>query len=185
MQFNLILGMNVTLLGGLLRVSCTDSDDVCSYNDVAPMQNATVDYPTSPVIPTIIIDMASKVSICDDFTIDASSSYGDGGRDWADIFWTVTDSDSSGAANASSTNITDYLNSIGTISRTISVPSFLLVPTTYTVSLQLENFLGGVRESITSFLVTGSRYAPIVTITGQRNRTTTRSSTLSLKGSMS
>jgi hypothetical protein len=174
----LIPGSQVKLIGNRVRAFCGEDDASLCNDDIATSeQNLTLSTAKNPVVPKVIVTVPSKRSACDDLTIDASSSYGNGGRTWNRIIWTVMDS--TGQTN---TNITSYLNSAGSISQPITVPQASLSLGNITFILELQNFLGSRSASSVVVEILGDTNIPYVVIYGSRNLTTKVSSTLSISG---
>jgi hypothetical protein len=177
---DLIPSSKIVLKAGLLRASCTGSSSECQLNFVSPTQYITVQAPTNAIAPTIVLSGALKISSCDDISIDASGSYGSGGRPWRQIYWEVLDTRLNDDVDA---QIAFYLNSFVTISSPIVISNDLLVTdTTYHVTLLLENFLGQVSTSYLEFEVLGNVFSPQVTIVGTRSQNILRSKVVVVGG---
>jgi hypothetical protein len=99
--------INVTLLSNKVKAECTYCD---SYNySVSTVLHSKA--PASPVFPTVIIRLSSSFNRnCNNnnLSIDATLSYGNGGRQFINIEWTVV------TKNAFDTSlITNYLKQFG------------------------------------------------------------------------
>jgi hypothetical protein len=168
----------ITLLGGRMRRQCVD-DGTCDQNSVNVMQSIIVQNPPSPVIPVIALNVPPKSNLCDDLVIDASTSSGNSGRPWKKLQWTLNGRDANTSSNIAATA---YLNSIGDISVRNILPNTFLVATTYSIKLELQNFIGVTRVAEKIVEIIRSTNTPYVSIEGARYRELYRASTLSISG---
>lgn len=99
----------------------------------------TVSPPVNAISPRIFMKSNQPGGSCEsDLIIDASASYGSGGRAWKEVEWSIS------CANPSVdiTEVQLFLENITHISPPIVVPYYLLVgQETYTISLRLQNYL--------------------------------------------
>jgi hypothetical protein len=156
----LSVGGTVSLLGNKLRAACTNKN--CTANLRSPYTNITASAPTNPTVPIVNINVATFSSPCDAVTIDASSSSGNGGRDWLEMTWSIV---SAGADRSQVDSILAILNA-SDIASSIDIPASLLQVTTYTVTLTLTNFLLAQKSSTATFTVSSDVNRPVIDIPG-------------------
>ena len=161
-------GDSITLLPGMIRGACytelcVDDDflQLVRSCDKCPVQvneedSFVVKAPLVPLLPTVFLSVSSVDGACktDSLYVDASKSFGSGGRPWKNITWTVQ-------ANTSLSNteaLISYLNSFDSISSPIAVPHAMLSETIYTFTLRLLNFFQSTTtdESYSSVIVDAS-----------------------------
>lgn len=132
------IGSNITVLPCNLRAKCVSGSNCSSYA-VASQLTGIVQGPYYPLIPTVILSVPDTISICNNLSIDATSSHGSGGRSWASISWVIT-----GDNAAASLLIEEFLYKFGSnIDNFISIPSHMLSSVKHlNISLTLTNFLG-------------------------------------------
>ena len=123
-----------------------------------------VHSPLVPLLPTVFVSASAVDGACkkDALSIDASKSFGSGGRPWKNITWTVS-------ANTSLANINAlelHLNSFDSISSPIAVPHAMLNAAVYTLTLHLSNFFQTLTSEIffSSVKVDASSSFPVPTI---------------------
>jgi hypothetical protein len=138
----------VTLLGSKLRAACGGRAN-CTANVVTAQTTLTFGVLGDAMSPTVVLQGATKVTNCEAFVIDASSSYGSGGRQWKRVSWSIVDQVNDYAeasviqtAAYGRANISALLNS-SSVYDEIVIPAQYLYPTTLTFSLTLVNYLGG------------------------------------------
>jgi hypothetical protein len=142
----------VTLKAGMVRAACSPGTN-CSTNLLSSAVTVVVGIAGTAVSPIVILQGAATVVDCRDYVLDASSSYGNGGRAWKSFGWTVTDNGSSSATLL--TDIAVGLNK-GDVYGPLFIPRSYLYPTELTFTLTLTNFLGAVSSA--SISVTVSPY---------------------------
>jgi hypothetical protein len=150
----------VTLKADKVRAACIPGTN-CSANLLSPSMTVVVGTAGTAVSPTIILQGASSALDCSDYVLDASSSYGDGGRAWKNFSWTVTDGGPS-MANLL-TELAVSLNK-GDIYGPVSIPRSYLFPAVLTFTLTLTNFLGAVSTAYKTVTVTqyeASKQVPV------------------------
>lgn len=132
-----------------------------SYNEYS---SVTILASPSPVIPVIQLKTPTIISVCDDLTIDATSSYGHGGRPWSKVVWSIMSSSSS-----NHTAMAQYaLNMNSTLQETFILSKAYLIPgSSYTVTLSLTNFLGAYSFQSSITVVSTSGDIPAVSILGK------------------
>ena len=128
-------------------------------------QTITVMPPLVPLLPEVYVVASAVDGACktDALVLDASSSFGSGGRPWKSIVWTVT-------ANTTVENtdsLQNYLNSLNDVSSPISIAHSMLNEVVYTFTLRLLNFFQSSSGEISyaSVEVDATSTLPIPTIT--------------------
>jgi hypothetical protein len=131
-------GSRVTILSGKLRAACKPEtqQQSCAFNIPNTEATLVAEAPTNPIRPLIVIDLASVTSFCVDTVLDASTSFGNGGRQWESVVWSVEAEDHRVDVGPIASLLAD-----SDISRPITIPHQLLNITTYTYTLQLVNYL--------------------------------------------
>jgi REJ domain len=177
----------VKLITNKLRAFCTLTATAaaaqCALNPTASGSVIAL-APRTPTAPVVIITAPSTLGACTNLSLDASESYGNGGRPYRSVLWTVT-AVSYGIPKVSynTSTIASYLNSfssVNQVSRPIVIARDLLVTATYTFTLQLTNFLGLSWSTTVNVDVTESVAAPTVAIIGALYQTTLASSPFSV-----
>jgi REJ domain len=161
-------GANVTLRAGLLRAYCTESVSFCFSNPTASSARVTTQAPSNPSRPTVVVSAPGTLGACSNLTLDATGSYGNGGRLYTTVVWTVTTT-STGIAAMSAAAIQKYLNTESTsyqVYQPITVDSSLLTRATYTITLALTNFLGLRSSEAVVITLSADRDLPSVSIIG-------------------
>jgi REJ domain len=161
-------GANVTLRAGLLRAYCTESVPFCLSNPTANSARVSTQAPSNPSRPTVVVSAPGTLGACSNLTLDATGSYGNGGRLYTSVVWTVT-STSTGIAAVSAAAIQTYLNTESTsyqVYQPITVDSSLLTRATYTITLALTNFLGLRSSEAVVITLSADRDLPSVSIIG-------------------
>lgn len=159
----LVPGSSVQLLSGLIRSQCIIGS-VCSKNFLANATSVNIRLPITPLIPTVIVNVAEYVSGCNNLSVDGTSSYGHGGRLWTSAVWEV----SSSTSNSETVfGIHQYLSQVSySVNQIISIPSTLLGNEKYTISLTLTNFLGYTATGAGVVNVNGNINLPVLTVSG-------------------
>jgi REJ domain len=184
----------VTLVTNKLRAFCTLTATAAAATAAAAAAQCALNptasgsvialAPRTPTAPVVIITAPSTLGACTNLSLDASESYGNGGRPYRSVLWTVT-AVSYGIPKVSynTSTIASYLNSfssVNQVSRPIVIARDLLVTATYTFTLQLTNFLGLSWSTTVNVDVTESVAAPTVAIIGALYQTTLASSPFSV-----
>jgi hypothetical protein len=169
----------VTVMGGLLKVSCTSN---CNNEVLAGSNDIRIIGPYNPLLPSIVFKAPSTVSIDSGLAIDATATTGSGGRNWKELIWFVTDSEENDDVNG---QLAEYLNNQADISKRIVVPSSLLTSTTFTITLSATNFLDGVDSESFAVAVVDNPCLPTVLIKGPGVITSAVSSELTVVASAS
>ena len=178
----LSIGDNVTLIAGKLRAFCTSKMDSCFANANSP---ATIVYtlaPRNPLSPTVIISAPSQLGACTNLTLDATGSYGNGGRPYSAVSWNVTAfNDKKHIPVNAIQKILDTYSSASQVHLPILI--YNLSKATYYFSLNLTNFLGqsSTSKTITKVTVTDDRESPALSVLGQSHLQVLMSSAISIQ----
>ena len=167
---SLVTGSTVTLLGGLLRSFCQGSVSSCALNPTATSATVQTLGPANPIVPTVVISASAYLGSCENLVLDATGSYGNGGRMYTSVLWTVSavKQDATGAALDTSA-IQTYLNAASLsnqVYQPITILSSSLTAASYTITLRLINFLGLSSSSTRIVLVSADSSIPSLTIIG-------------------
>jgi sugar lactone lactonase YvrE len=174
----------VTLKGKKLRAFCALSADLCSANPTAGQQTLKTSAPSNPLAPTVVVTAPSTLGSCLNLTLDAAGSYGNGGRLYSSVKWSVTAATfGSSAAALNAESLESYLNKLSDlyqVQRPITVPRSSLASATYTITLTLTNYMGLKSSSAVDIDVIIDFTKPSLTLIGASYQTTLASSPLSL-----
>jgi hypothetical protein len=155
----------VTLRNGLVGATCSNK-----YSCIFSGKSTGSIMITAPAVlssPTVLLTIPGEASSCDDLVVDASSSYGDGGRSWNLISWTVTATSSnafSEAAAGSTVVIQGILDSAGSISSPIQIDSANLTIAKYCFQLSLTNFIGASASTTSCVTIDDNVNKPLISI---------------------
>jgi hypothetical protein len=164
-----VVGDSVILRPDKLGSSCTNALFPClKPSTKSAGGNTTIRAPGEVDSPTVVLNVPSASSTCDDLLLDATSSSGNGGRSWRSILWAVSVNDNTSLAGSV---IADTLNSAGTITAAQIVNSSCLTTATYCFSLTLENFLGASATAVACVSITTDANKPVITVVGGSNIT--------------
>jgi hypothetical protein len=174
-------GGSVSVLNGTVQASCSSSASACPY---VPPSGTNAVAPSNPLYPSIKISMPPTIGVCMNVSVDASSSYGSGGRDWMHVVWTVSAGNGTDASA-----IQNALSFYTDISSPFVLDSSLLGFTTYTITLGLTNFLGMTSyasSDVTKLYVNKTSsgvvtYQPTVDIMSSKFRTTKPANTFTAR----
>ena len=175
-------GADVNLKAGLLRSYCTESASFCLNNPPASAARVSTQSPSNPSSPTVVVSAPSTLGACTNLTLDATGSYGSGGRLYTSVVWTVTTT-STGTAAMSASAIQTYLNTMSTsyqVSQPITVDSSRLPKAIYSITLVLTNFLGLSSSKSLIVVQTADRDIPSLSIIGPLYQTIVASQPLSI-----
>ena len=172
----------ITVVQGTLRAFCTSTASVCSSNPTA-FGSLLVQAPLKPAAPTVIISAPSKIGACANLSVDASGSYGNGGRPFKSVAWSLSTTES-----GDTTTILNYLDAYSAVNQ-VTLPFTIsrsqLLPGTYSFSLRLTNFLGASTSTSVKTIVSADRSLPLLTIIGSAYQVITASQTLSILSTVS
>ena len=171
----------VSLRPSKLRAQCV-SGTQCEKYSFAGSSSRTASAPLNPVLPVISWNMPTEIGACENITIDATGSTGNGGRAWAQMVFTVSTTKPVGAQDTSVAAIQSYLNKINSLQSITKIPGTLMNDTlVYVFSLRLTNYYGGVAAGTASVRKSLSTDVPQVKFLGSMNRQMLASETLNLQ----
>jgi REJ domain len=180
------VGDSVTLIPSILRAFCSASATKCSDNPYSVTTTKRVLAPSTPTTPTAIIIAPRKIGACSDLTLDASQSYGNGGRFYNFVLWSVTANlyqDSVLPVAIDTRNVTKILNDFSAIhqmTRPITISRTHLEKGTYTFTVTAQNFFGINASDSFNVDVTGGPKTLAVTIIGPKYLSIRSSSNLTI-----
>ena len=165
-----------------IRAQCPSSSG-CSTQTQWPISDVTTSLaiitPTNPISPSISISSPSIMGNCSTFTLDVSSSTGNGGRSWQNISITALSFDSDGNS-MNTASLQYYLNQYFAISPPMNIPSkYFIAGQSYNFIIQLCNFFNKCSQNSKRVTVL-STIVPTVTIPGSSLRTIKRSQSLTI-----
>ena len=139
--------------------------------------------------PTVIITAPPTLGLCSNLTLDATGSYGHGGRLYKSVIWTVSAfTEDASRTVVNTAKIGEFLNSRSSLSQ-VRQPMVIerdqLVAATYSFTLRLENLYGLSSSSTVNVEVTGNSTMPLLTIIGPTYRTILASSPLTILSTVS
>ena len=160
-------GSSIALREGLVQNAIRNSKTVSN--------RVFLRLPTDVMEPQPVVNAPERIASCDTLRIDASSSYGDGGREMKFV-WGLK----MGPFNRYA--VMEALGALPAWQRVVEFRQGLLLPdTTYVFTLRVRNFVG--KEKATSFSVAvAGNDTPRLFIAGQSPRTVKSSRPLILKG---
>ena len=181
-------GDTVTVRNNKIRAFCIKSVVICSANPTAS-GSVVMLAPSDAVAPTVIITAPPTLGLCSNLTLDATGSYGHGGRLYKSVIWTVSAFTEDVSRTVDNTaKIGEFLNSRSILSQ-VRQPMVIerdqLVAATYSFTLRLENLFGLSSSSTVSVEVTGNSTMPLLTIIGPKSRTIFASSPLTILSTVS
>ena len=179
---NLIPGSKVTLMCGLLRSFCSSNAATCAFNNRAPTADLSTLAPNNPTSPVVVLNSPLSLGSCANLVLDATASYGNGGRLYTSVQWIVSAvAGSSSTASIDAANITTYLNSYSSryqVSTPITILAQNLTKAAYTITLSLTNFLTIKSFATVTVTVNTDPNIPLLSIIGPSYRTMVASSPL-------
>ena len=177
----------ITLQDGLLRAYCTSDAATCLSNLPAVSARVPTLFPSNPLSPTVIINAPNSLGSCSNLSLDATGSYGNGGRLYKSVVWTVVAVDYSSHVAVSDTSralaLQTYLNDYSLVNQVfmpITISQSSLVGASYIFTLTLTNFLGLYRASSAIVNVNTKSNVPVLTIIGPLYQTIVASSPLTI-----
>lgn len=145
----LLPGDNVTTPSRTLKTICTTSAKRCLTWPFSPSMTVSVLPAAAPVKPTVVISAPAMIGKCASLTLDLSGSSGTGGRSWSLSRFSVS------SVNKNAANITQFLMSSYKFNPPSAIPSTLLTPGSYNITVVLCNYMGKCGQSIFSLTVVG------------------------------
>lgn len=180
------IGDSVTLIPSILRAFCSPTATKCSDNPYSVATTRKVQAPAFPFAPTVIIVAPRKIGSCSDLTLDATQSYGNGGRLYSSVKWAVTANLYKGSSEPvalDTRNVTKVLNAFSAIyqvTRPVTIAGKDLEKGTYTFTATVQNFFGVNSSDSFNVDVTGATKTLAVTIIGPKYLAIQSSSNLSI-----
>ena len=174
-------GNIVTMRSGRLRAYCTATPPDCAKNTAAASTSKITLSPRNPSAPTVILNSPLSLGPCANLPLDATGSYGNGGRLYTSVRWTVSAVTDSISINV--TNLQSYLNDYSSryqVSRPITVLPQKLTRASYRITLTLMNFFGLKSFTTIAVNVTADRNLPSVSVIGPSYRSMVASSPLTI-----
>lgn len=172
----------VVLRGGLLRPLCLRSAEICLTDQTASESFVFARPPLIPIPPTVIVGGAQSVGLCTDITLDASGSYGSGGRPYKSLQWNV-----SAIAKVNQTldtteikSLLDRFSAVRQVFGLINIKRNTVKVGQYSFTLRLTNFLGLSTSSTHRVAVTDDANMPTLTLVGPAYRNITASTPLTI-----
>eukprot|EP00600_Ochromonadales_sp_CCMP1393_P013314 CAMPEP_0175001460 /NCGR_PEP_ID=MMETSP0005-20121125/3143_1 /TAXON_ID=420556 /ORGANISM="Ochromonas sp., Strain CCMP1393" /LENGTH=627 /DNA_ID=CAMNT_0016256343 /DNA_START=573 /DNA_END=2452 /DNA_ORIENTATION=- len=156
------VGDNIFVLNETVRALCV-AGTVCADYPTTLIQSTPLLVPNSPVQPTVVVSLPSKLSACQDILLDATLSTGNAGRDWESVSWVVFSAQDSDTA----ANIESFLNlNVSDITQTVTIPASLFTSAGYSFSLTLMNAFGASGSATVLFELASNPNLPSLTILG-------------------
>ena len=181
---NLIPGNSVNLTGGLLRVICSGDTTQCAKNAATNQSSLPTSAPVNPISPVVVLNSPLSLCSCDNLTLDASASYGNGGRPYTAVQWIVSAvAGSASTASIDAAYIMTYLNDYSSryqVTTPITILAQNLTKASYTITLSLTNFLRLTSFSTVTVTVKTDKNIPLLSIIGPSYRTVVASSPLTI-----
>ena len=180
------VGDFVTLTPSVLRAFCSPSATKCSDNPYSVSITKKVLAPATPTAPTVIIVAPRKIGSCSDLTLDATQSYGNGGRLYSSVKWSVTANLYQGSSEPvaiDTGNVYKVLNdfsAIHQVTRPVTIANKDLEKGTYTFTATVQNFFGVNSSDSFNVDVTGATKTLAVTIIGPKYLSIQSSSNLTI-----
>jgi hypothetical protein len=142
-------GQDISIINGTYHAACIPDNPLlpCDEYPSNLFQKFSILPAKDPIKPTVVLSIPSQIGPCDDIQLDATGSFGSGGKPWI-VQWNI-------APSQTKENLISYLNTNGSdISNLITIKNNLLLrDTVFTVSLQLTNFFGLSSIQTSSFTV--------------------------------
>jgi hypothetical protein len=181
----IVPGGVVTLVADQVKAACGEGVSDCGSYAYAASSSVTSEASSSPDSPVIIWNVPLVLGNCDNLTLDATGSYGNGGRPWASIAFSVTAQSNEGHNIDGDSTVSDidslYLSSLNSTERTVLIPGrYMNTSFTYYFKLQLQNYYGSTSTSTVEILRDTSASIPSVSVVGSNDRVMTVNKPLSL-----
>ena len=155
------IGDSILLRSNVIKAVCPQQR-TCDY---APSSSVNLGAPANALQPVVSISTPSVVGACADIVIDPTNSFGQCGRPWRNIIWSVA---AAGSQNSTQVNsIVSLLNTNFLSTAVLAIiPNSVLSSGTYQFTLQLTNFLFKTAIFTTSVTVVSNSIVPQVSILG-------------------
>ncbi len=178
----LVPGDSVTVVSGTIKAKCTKDD--CSDWTYISSSSVTIATASSPVVPRVLFNAPAVIGGCDSFTLDISSSTGNGGREWDYVNITVSSSDDNQVSTLQRLISNSTVYSYSPASTITS--SYFKAGATYLFAVKVCNFLDSCSESIHVLKVSSSSaLRPQVRILGSSTQYSYVYSAITLQASAS
>ena len=175
--YPLFIGDKLSLLAGVLRAACSQDLTACKSYAYSTTQSVVISAPPNPALPSPSVSAPSVTSICGDLTLDPTNSYGNVGRPWSKVSWTVS---GAGDINAISRLLNWQYNDTHNL---IPIPQSLLRNGSISFTLLVSNFLGGSAASSVTISVLADFSSPLVRVVGPSRINVNRWQDVSLSAS--
>ena len=185
----LLPGDILTILPNKIRAFCTKSRSLCASNPTANMDSLIVEQPVNPTSPIVILSAPPSISSCFNLSLDSSASYGDGGRLYSAVRWSVSAVEygtQNGILDVS--NIETYMNAFSAehqTKRPVIIAGDTLIMASYTITLSLTNFLGLTASKTVIVVASSDRNMPILALLGPSYRSILASDPLRIVSTVS
>jgi len=177
----LVPGDSVTLIASKVRAQCVPGTQ-CDLYSFAEASIKTSVSPKTVQVPSIVWNVPSEIGFCENVTVDATGSTGNGGRPWVQVLFSVSTATKASARDTTLPSIQKLLDKITSIQSTMLVPGTLLNESlTYVFKLQMTNYLGAASSGSVSVRRSLSTSKPKVAFLGSTNRDMKASDQLSLQ----
>lgn len=179
------IGDAFSLKAGKIKATCTTGTGCADYAYTAPATitgtglglSTTIQTPSSPVIPAVVVSSPKRIGNCDSFTVTLTSSTGNAGRDWVTTTFSVTSTDEESNSHE---GIEAWLRASYVMAPPNAISKSLMVPgNMYSMTITLCNFLGSCGVTTHSWTVL-TRSKPQVVVLGSSLRSITRDDQLDL-----
>jgi REJ domain len=183
-------GDPISINPGILRAACR-AGTFCEANQYAQVEidfdvtvvrhTVAVLPPAVPLVPALVLSIASQLGGCNDLSVDLSASEGTGGRHWSSVVFTVMSTNGRDLINTAA--VTSYLNAnFSYSSNHANVPRAMLGSETYSITALATNFLGNSASQTASVEVMSDSNLPVVSILGGLTRSIKSLSALLVEG---
>jgi hypothetical protein len=175
------VGDVIELKKSVLKARCTSqTDPLCVSWPFSVPHNITVSVDLDLLSAVVVnLKIPSELGACDDLSLDLSSSFGFGGRDWKSITLTVSNSSSSSPLQQYLTNLTSSKSFSLSLSLPILLPNNLFTRgSSYSLAVELCSFLGKCGQTSRSFVVSSSSNVPVVSFRSLSSISTSRNRSL-------
>lgn len=175
-------GDTITLLPGLIRAFCPPGEDSsntlpdpdCLKNPTANTKTILALAPLNPSSPTVYLVAPAFLGSCDSLYLDATGSYGNGGRLYTSVRWTVSAMEYGAVRTVVNvTSLEKQLNAFSALHQ-VYKPAIIanrdLLWVTYTITVSLTNFLGLQSSKTTTLTVVRDPFLPALSIIGPSYR---------------
>lgn len=169
-------GESLVLRGGLLKSTST-AELATAATTVA------VSSPDSPPVPIVQVSGATSLGMCDDLSLDGTGSSGSGGRSMT-YTWLLVNSSNAGTTADSVSTLLTQATATNNASLKI-VAAVLESDATYSLILQVRNFLGAASNSSVLVVKKSAMALPSVSIKGGGTQAVYRASELVIMASAS